>query len=157
MKRISPFQWLPLAAILGALAVLGSGCATRWKPLNGFADHPSELPLQQAYVFQASPIDRTLKAMLARWAMDSGMTLEYRHHSDFTLHRPVALIRTTRLQDALEQLQSASGSRIALGIKRDAIVAGMPEAKAGMATVPARSRQRRGESRGIEAARAGTP
>ena len=41
--------------------------------------------------------------------------------------------------------------------KRDAIVAGMPEAKAGMATVPARSRQRRGESRGIEAARAGTP
>ena len=116
--------------------VVAAGCATRWKPVNGFADHPSELPLQQAYVFQASPIDRTLKAMLARWAADTGMVLEYRHPSDFTLHRPVADIRTTRLQDALVRLESAYGSRISLEVGHDAIVVGQPATEGGGAVRP---------------------
>lgn len=115
--------------------MVAAGCATRWKPVNGFAEQPSELPLQQAYVFQASPVDRTLKAMLVRWAADSGMTLEYRHPSDFTLHRPVADIRTTRLRDALARLESAYGSRISLESGHDAIVVRMP-AKGEDATVP---------------------
>lgn len=117
-------------------AVLAAGCATRWKPVNGFADHPSELPLQQAYVFQASHIDRTLKAMLARWAADTGMVLEYRHPSDFTLHRPVADIRTTRLQDALVRLESAYGSRISLEAGHNAIVARQPAMAGGVAAQP---------------------
>lgn len=125
MKRISPFRRLPWAAACLA-AMLVAGCATRWKPINGFAEHPSEIPLQQAYVFQASPVDRTLKAMLARWASDSGMTLEYRHPSDFTLHRTVAGIRTTRLQDALVQLESAYDSRVLLKVARHAIVVQAP-------------------------------
>ena len=121
MKRISPFWRLPSAAACVA-AVLAAGCATRWEPVNGFPEQPSELPLQQAYVFQASPIDRTLKAMLERWAADSGMKLEYRHPSDFTLHRSVTEIRTTRLQDALGQLESAYGSRISLETGHKVIV-----------------------------------
>jgi hypothetical protein len=114
--------------------MVAAGCATRWKPVNGFAEHPSELPLQQAYVFQASPVDRTLKAMLARWAADSGMTLEYLHPSDFTLHRPVTEIRTTRLREALVQLETAYGSRIALEAGRNAIVARQPAMAEGTAT-----------------------
>lgn len=125
MKRTSSFQRLPWAVACVA-AMMPAGCATHWQPVNGFAEHPSELPLQQAYIFQASPIDRTLKAMLARWAADSGMTLEYRHPSDFTLHRPVAQIRTTRLGDALRQLESAYGSRISLEARQGAVVVRQP-------------------------------
>ena len=113
--------------------MLAVGCATRWEPVNGFPEQPSELPLQQAYVFRASPIDRTLKAMLERWAADSGMKLEYRHPSDFTLHRPVTEIRTTRLQDALAQLESAYGSRISLETGHNAIIVRRPSMAGGMA------------------------
>ena len=132
MKRISSFRRLPWAATFVA-AVMAAGCATRWQPINGFAEHPSELPLQQAYVFQASPVDRTLKAMLSRWAADSGMKLDYRHASDFTLHRPVAEIRTTRLRDALDRLESAYGSRISMQIAPNAIVVLQPGAGGGVA------------------------
>lgn len=135
MKRTSSFQRLPRAAACLA-ALFAAGCTTQWKPVNGFAEQPSELPLQQAYVFRASPIDRTLKAMLARWAEDSGMTLEYRHPSDFTLHRPIAEIRTTRLQDALDQLESAYGSRISLETGHNAIVVRQSTMAGGMAPVP---------------------
>lgn len=111
--------------------MLAAGCATRWKPVNGFAEQASELPLRQAYVFQASPVDRTLKAMLARWAAASGMRLEYRHPSDFTLHRPVADIRTTSLQDALLQLEAAYGPRLSLESGHDAIVVRQPSMAGG--------------------------
>lgn len=135
MKWISPFRRLPWA-VACVVAMLAAGCATRWKPVNGFAEQPSELPLQQAYVFQASPIDRTLKAMLARWAKDSGMTLEYRHPSDFTLHRPVAQIRTTRLQDALVQLETAYASRVSFDTAHGAIIVRPPPTAGGMAATP---------------------
>jgi len=52
-------------------------------------------------------MDGTLKGMLTRWASDSKMTLAYLHPSDFTLHAPVAKIRTGNLQDAALQLTAA--------------------------------------------------
>lgn len=116
MKGTSFFLWLLMAALVS------SGCASRWKPVNHFTDSAREIPLQQAYVFQATPLDRTLKVMLARWAADTGMTLAYRHPSDFTLHRQAAMIRTTRLPDALSQLEAAYGKRLFLAAEGDAIV-----------------------------------
>ena len=115
MKRTSFFLWLLLAALVCA------GCASRWKPVNHFTEATREIPLQQAYVFQAMPLDRTLKAMLGRWATDTGMVLVYQHPSDFTLHKPVAEIRTTRLADALRQLEAAYGERLLLTVEANAI------------------------------------
>lgn len=109
--------------LLATSAAVVPGCASRWKPVNRFAEATREIPLQQAYVFYASPMDRTLKAMLTRWAADTGMTLSYRHSSDFTLHAPVAQIRTTRLPEALDQLRAAYGNRLELTIVQNAIVA----------------------------------
>lgn len=94
--------------------VMLSGCATRpapdfggrWKPVNRFAETAEEIPLHQVYVFYPSPMDGTLKNMLARWAQDSKMTLTYLHPSDFTLHAPVAQLRTSDLQDAISRLAS---------------------------------------------------
>ena len=129
MKRTSFFLWLLMAALVCA------GCASRWKPVNHFTEAAREIPLQQTYVFQAMPLDRTLKAMLGRWAVDTGMALAYQHSSDFTLHKPVAEIRTTRLADALRQLEAAYGERLLLSVEADAIA--VRDARtAGHAAVP---------------------
>ena len=101
-------------AVLVAVALL-SACATpdaaefggRWRAVNRFADTPQAIPLQQAYVYQASPADGTLKAMLSRWARDARMTLSYQHPNDYTLHGPVGGIRTTSLEQAASALSSA--------------------------------------------------
>jgi len=115
VKRTSFFLWLLMAALAS------TGCASRWKPVNRFTDEPREIPLQQAYVFQAMPLDRTLKAMLGRWAADTGMALAYQHPSDFTLHKPVAQIRATRLADALRELEAAYGQGLTLAVDGNAI------------------------------------
>lgn len=100
-------------ALLSALLL--SGCATqpapefggRWKPVNRFSKTTSEIPLHSSYVYQASPMDGTLKGMLERWAKDSGMSLDYRISSDYTLYRGVSEISTTRPQQALVELTAA--------------------------------------------------
>ncbi len=101
---------LPL--LLFALSL--AGCVThapdinsRWRPVNHFSEAPQSIPLYQSYVFYPSPMDRTLKSMLTRWAKDSKRTLSYLHSSDFTLYRDVADIRTTNLEDAVSRLNSA--------------------------------------------------
>lgn len=78
----------------------------RWKAVNQYAEQTEEIPLQQAYIYQAAPLDRTLKTMLERWARDSKMQLAYEHGSDFTLHAPVARMRSTQLAQATAELTS---------------------------------------------------
>lgn len=110
MRQVQ-FKYL---AVLLVVALLG-GCGTtpapdfggRWKPVNRFDSAPSEIPLYTNYVFQASPMDGTLKTMLERWAKDSGMTLDYRLTSDFTLYGAVARIDTTSAQQAMIDLTAA--------------------------------------------------
>ncbi|WP_244244030.1 TcpQ domain-containing protein [Marilutibacter alkalisoli] len=75
--------------------------------MNHFAAAPEVIPLQQAYLFQASPADGTLKNMLSRWARDSRMSLSYLHSNDYTLYAPVADIHTTNLQAAVSALTDA--------------------------------------------------
>ncbi len=105
--------------MLVALVVSMTGCATRpapdfkghWKPVNRYAADTQEIPLYESYVFHPAPMDGTLKTMLMRWARDSKMSLSYLHSSDFTLHAPVAQIRTGNLQDAVSQLNAAYAGR----------------------------------------------
>jgi hypothetical protein len=111
---MTSIRWRRLAVVL-LLASLVAACGTtpapnfrgRWQPVNHFDDSPKELPLAQAYVYTASPLDRTLKTMLTRWARDSRMTLSYLHGSDYTLYGPVAQIGTPSLQQAVSQLNAA--------------------------------------------------
>jgi len=109
VKTASHFL-LPLLLVAISLA----GCAShapdisgRWRPVNHFSETPQAIPLYQTYVFYPSPMDRTLKSMLTRWAKDSKRTLSYLHPSDFTLYQDVADIRTTSLGDAVSRLNSA--------------------------------------------------
>src|SRR3546814_1962549 len=81
--------------------------STRTDTLFPYTTLFRSIPLYQTYVFYPSPMDRTLKSMLTRWAKDSKRTLSYLHSSDFTLYRDVAEIRTTDLEDAVSRLNSA--------------------------------------------------
>ncbi len=97
------------------LAALASACGTpratdiggRWQPVNRYAEAPQAIPLQQGYVYQASPADGTLKSMLGRWARDARVALSYEHPNDYTLHGAVAGIRTASLEQAAAALSSA--------------------------------------------------
>ncbi|WP_369980922.1 hypothetical protein [Xanthomonas bundabergensis] len=118
-----------MIATLSAVALL-SACATRpapdfrgrWKPVNRFSESTMEIPLYSSYVYQAVPMDGTLKTMLERWAKDSNMQLAYSIQSDYTLYAPVAKINTTSIQQAVAELSvvyaqegvsvSAAGNRI---------------------------------------------
>ncbi len=102
-------------SVAAVAALMVAGCATkpapdfggRWKPVNRFAAATTEIPLYSSYVYQASPMDGTLKAMLERWAKDSGRTLDYRLSSDFTLYGAVSNIDTTNAQQAVIDLTAA--------------------------------------------------
>lgn len=107
------------AALLCAIVVIVAGCAVRpapdfggrWRPVNRYAEQPQPIPLQQQYLFYASPLDGTLKGMLSRWTKDARMTLAYLHPSDFTLHAAVAGIRTSDIGSATSQLSQAYASQ----------------------------------------------
>lgn len=108
-----------------------AGCAStsapefkgRWQAVNRYAAATEEIPLYQAYMFYPSPMDGTLKNMLGRWAQDTKMTLSYLSASDFTLHAPVARIRTGNLQEAVSQLNTIyAGQRISIVIENNQIV-----------------------------------
>ncbi|HEY5972021.1 MAG TPA: hypothetical protein VIT22_08610 [Pseudoxanthomonas sp.] len=107
------------------------GCATapapdirgRWQPVNRYSEQAEEIPLYQSYVFYPSPMDRTLKTMLTRWAKDSKMTLSYQHPSDFTLHAPVAQVHTNDLQQAVALLTALyAGQRVSITTSNNQIV-----------------------------------
>lgn len=112
-----------LATLAGCAARPAPDIAGRWRPVNRFADVPQEIPLQQAYMFYASPMDGTLRTMLVRWARDSHMTLEYRHPSDFTLIAPVARLRTPSLADASALLSTMyAAQRVNVRVEGDRLV-----------------------------------
>ena len=113
------------------LSVALVGCASRpapdfggrWKPINHFAAEPNEIPLQKTYVFYPSPMDGTLKTMLGRWARDANLTLAYLHPNDYTLHAPVAQIRTNSLEEAAGVLSAAYGEQgVRIVIERPRII-----------------------------------
>ena len=98
---------------IGTVAVL-SGCGApapkdyggSWSPVNRFQSAPSEIPLSPVYTFYAFPMDATLRTMLGRWASDNGLQLSYEIGSDFTLHQPVAKVRTNDIQAAVGELNA---------------------------------------------------
>lgn len=97
-------------AASGALA----GCASpqardftgAWHPVNRYAVASERIPLHPAYVFEASPLDATLKGMLARWASDASLRLDYRLPYDLTLHEPVAALHSADLAEAIRMLDA---------------------------------------------------
>ena len=127
----NPTRELMRAAASLAIVAIVAGCAARpapdfwgrWRPVNRYAEQPQPIPLQQQYLFYASPLDGTLKALLTRWTKDAKMTLSYQHPSDFTLHAAVAGIRTSDLGSAALQLSQAyAPQQVAVVVEGNQIV-----------------------------------
>ena len=112
VKTVFLKQTMQCTLLLAALLL--TACATpaakdfggSWKPVNHFQDAPTEIPLNPAYTYYASPMDETLRSMLRRWAKDSGMQFSYQLQSDYTLYKSVAKIRTTDIYAATTELSS---------------------------------------------------
>ncbi|AXK72981.1 hypothetical protein DWG18_12290 [Lysobacter sp. TY2-98] len=120
-------RFLVLAAATASLAA----CATRppppvsgrWTPVNHYDEQSMALPLRPDYVYYATPVDRTLKGLLARWAHDSKMQLEYTHDTDFTLYRAVAEVHSDDLRAAVNQLSAMyAAQQVVIGVDGDRIV-----------------------------------
>lgn len=145
VRETNATAW-PARAAFAVIVLAGvAACGTRpapeyggrWKPVNRYAETAREIPLHEAYVFHPSPMDRTLKAMLERWARDAGQPLSYLHDSDFTLHAGVAGIRTGSLAEAAAQLSAAyAGQGISVRVEDGRIVVRGPGASAVAASAP---------------------
>ena len=127
----TPVAGWRFAGLVGSCLIVLAGCATpdaadprgTWRPLHQFAEAPQAIPLQQAYVFQAFPSDQTLKTLLTRWSNDAGLGLSYLHANDYTLHAPVARLRTTSIEQAVSALSSAYAAQgVQVSAERGAIV-----------------------------------
>ena len=126
MKRTSTSILTVVPLVIG-LAACGTSPVPefkgRWHPVNHFPATTQAIPLEQAYEFYASPMDRTLKQMLERWAADSNFNLSYQHTADFTLHKQVAQIRTCSLPEALALVGAAyAEQRLEIRAERGQIV-----------------------------------
>lgn len=100
-----------MAVLVMSLAACSSAPAPkdyggRWKPVNRFPATTTEIPLASSYVFYAAPLDGTLKALLTRWAKDTGVQLSYRLGADYTLVAPVASIRSGDVRQATAELSA---------------------------------------------------
>ncbi|MDR6644121.1 hypothetical protein J2X57_003359 [Luteibacter sp. 1214] len=100
--------------LVSGFVLLLSACGTppakdfggRWRPVNKYDDKVVEIPLAVPYTYYAAPMDGTLKVMLTRWSSDTGMKLNYKLRSDFTLPKSTSSIHTTEGRDAASQLSA---------------------------------------------------
>jgi hypothetical protein len=100
------------AVLLLALAL--GGCNSHrapdaggaWTPVNRYADAPIAVALATRYAYRVVPLDATLRGVLARWAADTGATLDYRHTHDFTLHAEASRVQASSAAAAAEQLDA---------------------------------------------------
>lgn len=100
------------ACFVGLSTFALAGCAVppprdfggHWRAVNRFDAAPRSIPLQRPYEYFASPLDGTLKAMLTRWAKDTGITLVYEWPDDYTLTTSVSGIHDRSLEAAVARL-----------------------------------------------------
>jgi hypothetical protein len=81
-------------------------------------------------------VDRSLRAMLQRWAADAKMTLDYAHPSDFSLYRPVAGVSSASLSQAAAAL-TALYARQRVVVSVDGATLRVRQATVGVDALPA--------------------
>ncbi len=125
-----PIRNTLFVGFLGGIALL-TGCGApkpteptgKWMPVNRMAEAPQAIPLHSSYLYQAAPVDGTLKGMLTRWAKDSGLTLSYLHPNDYTLYGPVADIHTISIAEAAAALSAAYAAQgVLVVVERQQII-----------------------------------
>lgn len=114
IRSVNRMSVLLLVASLATACAGGGGARDfggPWTPLNQYAASSEAIALAPAQVFQATPMDGTLRSLLARWARDAGSRLDYRHPYDFSLHQAVQHVHAHSLTEAIAQLGEAFGGQ----------------------------------------------
>lgn len=104
-------------AVAASLAACGtpphpSRFGSDWKPVNTYTSGVRAIALSREHVFAASPLDGSLRGLLARWALEAGMSLDYRSPYDYSLSVAAGSVQHATLTEAVRQLNqvyAASG------------------------------------------------
>lgn len=107
---------MPLRPILLVLCALLASCASSrpleagmspWRPVHAFPDVPSAVPLQPVVKFTVTPLDATLRQLLARWAFEGGRRMVFALPMDWEVPAAAAQIRAATLEEGLASLTAA--------------------------------------------------
>lgn len=142
-------------AACGLLVVLCAGCAGpdvkvsgAWQPANALDATPRPIPQAPTVQFIATPVDQTLRSLLARWAREGNWALDFRVASDFSLTQEAASVRAPSIESALQTLNkfyAASGVQIELS---SGVIVASPRVTAEpVAQTPLRRKPKRRSSR----------
>ena len=105
-----------LPVVLCVLCALLSSCvASRpaksafgaWQPVHQFPSSPTAVPLAPVVSYRVTPMDASLRHLLARWAFVAGKQLQYSLPMDWQVHRDAAVVEAATLDDALARLTTA--------------------------------------------------
>src|SRR5690606_17936619 len=106
-----------LALLLTACASTSSGLS-QWQPVHRFPPQTQAISITPIIEYRVTPLDGTLRLLLARWAYLSGKSLDYRLSSDWALHQSISEVHAVSLEQALSSL-SAGYAQQKLQIRLD--------------------------------------
>lgn len=110
------FRFLFCVALCALLASCASSSASlrdspssfdAWRPVHHFPSSPASVPLAPVIVYRVTPMDATLRTLLARWAFVGGKQLQYSLPVDWQVHRDASVVEAASLEEALARLTSA--------------------------------------------------
>lgn len=141
-------------AACSLLVAACAGCAGQdvkvsgpWQPVNALDATPR--PISQAPVVQfiATPVDQTLRSLLARWAREGNWALDFRVASDFSLTQDAASIRAPSIESALATLNGIyAGSGVQIELSSGVLVANARADIEPVAKTPGRRKAKRRSS-----------
>ena len=80
---------------------------SEWAPVHQYPEAPGAIDLTPVVKYRVTPLDGSLKNLLARWAFLAGKRLQYEPGTDWQVHRDAARVESASLDDALKQLATA--------------------------------------------------
>lgn len=116
----------------GLLVLLLSACATLseravmsdWQPVANLPTEPRVAVATPDTLFLVTPLDGSLRHLLARWAYLEGVQVDYRLPVDWQLHAPAAAVKAPDLPSALSALQKSYASQgISLRLDKGLLIA----------------------------------
>lgn len=145
VARMRAAHWL-----CAGLCVLCAGCASdvkvagNWRPVNVLDAAPRAIEQAPEVQFIATPIDRSLRSLLTRWAREGNLALEFKIDTDYSLSAKAASIRAGSIHAALEALNQAyADSGVQIGLSSGVITASARVLPEIVSTRPAKKNSKR--------------
>ena len=96
----------PLTLLLACASPQVSEPSKNWASVNKLGNNIIPIPLEKIYYYSALEIDLSLKDMLNRWALDTGIQSDYNCRNDFTIPYNLLKTNTLHIKSALTEVES---------------------------------------------------